>query len=215
MGYDNGQSKAVKNTIIIIIIAIVVFALVQHGGRRRGVAGIGDPVQKPAHGGTEMEIDGYKLNISYLYSYDISALVVSTHDYAGTDLGGKLAPRDFALAWGTVAQYNDKIDFHWRQSGRWYNWQAKSYEEIEPVGGVEGVSKQSANNHIIPADDTVRKSIKKIKKGDYIKLTGYLVNIDGAKDDGSTFWWNSSTTRNDTGDGSCEVIYVTAVTWLD
>lgn len=212
---DNNRSSIVRIVIWILVIGAAAFILLQHKGRRRGVAGIDDPVQKAANGNVEMEVDGYNVKISYLYSYDISALVVSTHNYSSYDLGGKLAPKDLALAWGKVAEYNDRIDFHWSQSRRWYRWRAKSYDEIEPVGGVDGVSLHSANNHLIPADSVVKSSIKRIKKGDYVRLTGYLVNVDANKADGSKFWWNSSTTRSDTGDGSCELIYVTGVEWLD
>ncbi|MBR1701545.1 MAG: hypothetical protein IJ716_06265 [Lachnospiraceae bacterium] len=48
-----------------------------------------------------------------------------------------------------------------------------------------------------------------------MRLKGYLVNLDGSKPDGTTFYWNSSTTRSDSGAHSCEVIYVTGVEWLD
>ena len=85
---------------------------------------------------------------------------------------------------------------------------------LDPVGGIDGVARQCSNNHLIPADTRVKKAIKKIKKGDHIRITGYLVYIDGKKSDGTTFFWNSSTTRDDDGDGACEVIYVTDVEWL-
>jgi hypothetical protein len=38
-------------------------------------------------------------------------------------------------------------------------------------------------------------------------MEGYLVNINGMVGNG-TVRWNSSLTRNDTGDGACEVFYV-------
>lgn len=62
----------------------------------------------------------------------------------------------------------------------------------------------SANMHMVPADDFVRRQIKKARPGSIIKLKGYLVSI--VADDG---WnWSSSLTRNDTGDGACELIFV-------
>ena len=83
------------------------------------------------------------------------------------------------------------------------------------MGGVDGVSQHSANNHLIAADDTVKKQIKSINAGDYVNIKGYLVNLSAAKPDGTNFWWNSSKERTDTGDGSCELIYVTSVEWLE
>ena len=202
---------------VILLAAVVVTGIIISGnkGKRRAVAGIKDPVQTETTGQRELYIAGYDLTVKYLYEYDISALVVSTHNYRGSDVGDKLAPKDLALAWGPVAEYNDVIDFHWKQSGRWFYWKSDSYEVLDPVGGVSGVSLHSANNHLIGADESVKQKIKKIKTGDYIRLTGYLVNIDGSKADGHTFYWHSSTSRTDTGGGSCELIYVTGVEWLD
>lgn len=182
---------------------------------RKAVFGIPEPLQEEATGGTSFELDGYTVKLDYKYSYDISALVVGTREYSESDIGGKLAPKDLALAWGRVAEYNDRIDFHWSQSNRWYYWRVDSYDEIDVIGGTDGIISQSANNHLIPADDNIKDNIKKINAGDHIRVTGYLVNVNASKPDGTNFWWNSSTDRADTGDGSCEVIYVTGLEWLD
>ena len=136
-------------------------------------------------------------------------------DYDDGSLSGTIAPKDVALAWGAVAEYNDRIDFNWEQSNRWYYWHVNDVGVLGPVGGEDGVSTHSANTHLIPADSRVKDDVMKIKQGDHIKLTGYLVNVDGSKPDGQTFYWYSSTTRDDTGDGACEVMYVESVSWLD
>ncbi|MBR1724720.1 MAG: hypothetical protein IJ723_06870, partial [Ruminococcus sp.] len=147
----------------------------------------------------------------YLYAYDIEGLVVHTHRYGGTGLGDQLSPVDIGIAWGKVAEYNDRIDFHWSQANRWLNWRTKTYEEIEPVGGEAAVMEQAANNHIVPADTSVKRKALKIRAGDHVRLKGYLVNINATKSNGATFWWNSSTSRTDTGAHACEVFYVTDV----
>ncbi len=204
--------KIVWAAVIVIGLAIV---LMGSKGKQRAVAGIKDPLQTEAAGQAKMSVDGYDITVNYLYAYDISALVVSIHNYSGSGIGDKLAPRDLALAWGDVAAYNTLVDFHWQQSGRWYSWRVNSDAEIAKVGGIQGVTEHSSNNHLIPADDTVKKQIKRIKVGDHVRLKGYLVNLDGGKADGSTFYWHSSTTRSDSGAHSCEVIYVTGVEWMD
>ena len=207
--------QLIKCSVIIMLIFLSGCGTISGDVSREAVAGIGDPVQEEASGSTSFELDGYTVKVDYKYSYDISALVVGTHAYSDSDIAGKLVPKDLALAWGKVAEYNDRINFHWSQSNRWYYWKTNTYEEIEPVGGSDGVSQHSANNHLIGADDTVKDSIKSIKAGDYIRIKGYLVNVSASKPDGTNFWWNSSTSRDDTGDGSCELIYVTSVEWLE
>ena len=57
-------------------------------------------------------------------------------------------------------------------------------------------------------DETITSLIKQIKKNDYIKISGYLINA---------YWDNSylttSTSRDDEGNGACEVVYVTDIKW--
>lgn len=209
---------------ILIPVAIAAAVLFLFGGKgfkkasapppARLPASFDEPVQIAATGSAEKKIGDYNVTINYKYSYELSGIAVSTKRYIGTSIGDRLAPKDVAMAWGDVARNNDKIDFHWSQSGRWYFWQTESYEIIAPVGGVDGVNTHSANNHLIAADEEVAKDISRIQKGDLITITGYLVNITAEDSGGSTFTWNSSTSRNDTGDGACEVVYVTGITWL-
>ena len=210
---------------ILIPVAIAAAVLFLFGGKgfkkasspppARLPASFADPVQTPATGQAEKKEGEYDVKITFLYNYELSGIAVSTKRYIGTSIGDRLAPKDVAMAWGDVAKHNNTINFHWSQSGRWYMWQADSYDEIAPVGGVEGVNTHSANNHLIAADNTVAKDISRISEGDYIKITGYLVNVYAETDGGRYFTWNSSTSRHDTGDGACEVIYVTGVEWLD
>ncbi|SEP95498.1 hypothetical protein SAMN02910289_00920 [Lachnospiraceae bacterium RM5] len=211
------NNKKLFKTLIAVVIVILLFIFISENVsfKRKAVSNVPDPVQEDADGGVTKKIGGYDVNINFLYSYDIKALVVHTKDYNGSDIVCKLSPRDFALAWGKVAEYNDRINFHWSQSNRWYYWNVDSYDEIAPVGGEDGVAYHSANNHIIPADKSVKKLVKKVKTGDYIRMKGYLVSINARNSNGATFNWNSSTTREDTGDGACEVFYVTDLEWLE
>mgnify|MGYP006916263249 CR=1 FL=1 len=162
---------------VLLIVAIVGFVAVTgqaNKGKQRAVAGITDPVQTEAAGQTKLYVDGYDIAVSYLYAYDISALVVSTHNYNGSGIGDKLAPRDLALAWGDVAAYNTVVDFHWQQSGRWYSWRVDSDAEVAKVGGIQGVTEHSPNNHLIAADDTVKKLMYRLED---------VMEIGGAKKD--------------------------------
>ena len=195
---------------ILLIAAAVIFLITRpHPDKHRAISGLKDPVQKETTGGVKKSLDGYDLTIDFKYTYDIEALVISTKDYSPSNIGNKLSPKDLALAWGPVAQVNDKYDFHWRHGSRFYYWNLDSWDDLERIGGESVVTEHSANCHIIPADDEVKKKVKKMKAGDHIRLKGYLVNIDGSTSDGNTFWWYSSTVRSDSGDGACEVIYVT------
>lgn len=213
--YGNNQKKLICYIIFAIILLVLVVNYFMHRGVRRGVKDIPEPVQTEAEGMTTVDINGYHLYILFKYEYDIKALVVSEKSYSGLGIDDRLAPKDVALAWGKVAEYNDRIDFNWRQSGRWYMWSASSYDEIAPVGGESGINTSSSNNHLIPANNVIKREIKKIKRGDYVEIKGYLVDINGSNSGDGSFYWDSSKSREDTGDGSCEVIYVTDIEWLD
>ena len=68
----------------------------------------------------------------------------------------------------------------------------------------------SGNHHTIPANYNVRRALKSIRKNDKVILEGYLVNVNGTYR-GKTVFWNTSLSRSDTGDGSCELFYVSKV----
>ena len=70
------------------------------------------------------------------------------------------------------------------------------------------IETQSANMHMIPADDAIASTLKSIKSGQVVKIKGFLVRAD-AKDG---WHWKSSLTREDTGNGACELVYVKAIT---
>ncbi len=57
---------------------------------------------------------------------------------------------------------------------------------------------------MIAANDEVRKVIGNLRVGQIVTMNGYLVNATGPE--GRT--WNSSLTRQDTGNGACELFYV-------
>ena len=114
----------------------------------------------------------------------------------------ELSPWDFALGWGRMAEADIARQFTIRQSGRWYYWRTDHL----PIPQRE-VETSSANMHLIPADDEVRQRLDGISTGDTVRLRGFLVEARGQ--DG---WrWRSSLTREDTGNGACELILVTEV----
>jgi hypothetical protein len=63
----------------------------------------------------------------------------------------------------------------------------------------------AANTHIIPADDIIRRQLSNIKVGQLVKIKGLLVEAKRA----NGWHWRSSLSREDVGNGACELIYVT------
>lgn len=139
-------------------------------------------------------------------SYNISARVVSKK-YYNDQWAGKVAPVDFALAWGKLAETEASKHMKYSQKNRWYYF---NYTANCPFSRTY-IYEHSANNHMIPANENVRTGFDSVKAGDLVTLKGYLVYIDGFYN-GKKVYWHSSLSRNDTGDGSCELFYVKAIT---
>jgi len=154
------------------------------------------PRQKSLINSEKITFDSYQ--ITPLTSFDIKAKVLSKKSYS---LGREsdLSPVDFALGWQKMSDEKVLNNIDISQSGRWYRWRVESF----PIPRRE-IETQSANMHIIPANDLVERMLDQVKQGQVIAMTGYLVRVDA--DDG--WHWQSSLTRDDTGAHACEVIYV-------
>ncbi len=58
--------------------------------------------------------------------------------------------------------------------------------------------------HLISASRDIRKRLSRVRKGDVVRIKGYLVKVDA----GDNWHWQSSLTRKDTGEGACELVWV-------
>lgn len=160
------------------------------------------PVQRDLKDGPRFALNG--IAAQALAEYTVRARVLSVERYRFGRTAA-LAPLDFALGWGhmTDAKVIDQLDIS--QSGRWYFWR---YEGAPPLPEDE-IVRSSANTHLIPADRAVAKALGRATVGERVTLRGYLVELAAA--DG--WHWTSSLRRDDSGDGSCELLYVQAVTF--
>lgn len=137
--------------------------------------------------------------------YEITAKVVSKKRYRG-GWDAKLASYDMALAWGKLTEPGMKKFIKYSQMRRFYFYK---FTRDCPLT-QDYIGKHSSNNHLIPANKNILNVFRKIKKGDIIQLWGYLVNVKGTYRGGDVNW-KTSTSRTDTGNGACEVIYVEKV----
>lgn len=139
-----------------------------------------------------------------LAEFNITAKVLARKDYS---LGREsdLSPVDFVLGWQSMSDEAilEQIDI--KQSGRWYHWRVQSF----PIPRKE-IETQSANMHLIPADDYIENLLDDVKQGQLISIEGYLIRAEAD----NNWAWQSSLSRNDTGAHACEVIFVKSVNIL-
>jgi hypothetical protein len=134
--------------------------------------------------------------------YDIEARVLSTERYR-FDGGSNLAPIDFAVGWGPMSDSAVLNHFRITQGARFFT--------IYPDEGAIDLRlalRSAANMHLIPADSAIADRLMSVRVGSVVHLQGFLVNV--TRDDG--FYWNTSLTREDTGNGACELFFVQALT---
>lgn len=134
--------------------------------------------------------------------YDITARILGREMYH-FDMISELVPEDLALGWGPMSDNHVLAAFDISQSARFYTWRPRS---VLPIAR-EDVITHSANTHVIPTDARIGKQLERLRVGEAVRLTGYLVNA--VRDDGASI--RTSMTRTDSGAGACEVMLVQTV----
>ena len=159
------------------------------------------PRQRPVEGSQVIKLEDYRLRPRA--RFELRARVLSREDYRW-DAGADLAPVDLALGWGAMSDQAvlDRIEVS--QGARWYR---TRYDYPAPMADRD-IIRQSGNMHMVPANAAVRARLKEIRRGDLVWLRGYLVDADHD----SGFRWRTSLSREDTGDGACELFYIERIT---
>ena len=131
-------------------------------------------------------------------AFTMEARVLSVENYRfGRE--ADLSPTDLAIGWGPMAKEEIIADFQISQRNRWYFWKTQRM----PISRSEVIT-HSANVHIIPANADAADALERVRANDKVRLVGQLVDVDA--DDG---WrWRTSRSRSDTGNGSCEVLWL-------
>ena len=133
--------------------------------------------------------------------FELTARVLSREDYH-FDAGANLAPVDLAVGWGRMSDSSVLTSIEISQGNRFYHWHVNTF----PIPRRE-IERSSANMHMIPADHIVRDELERVRPGEVVHLEGFLV--DASRPGG---WrWRTSMTRDDTGDGACELVYVESI----
>lgn len=138
-----------------------------------------------------------------LAGFSLQARVISRENYS-MDAGARYSPVDFALGWGPMANPAIEDTLHFSQGGRWFNYRWDAGGPPLPLGTIIS---HAANMHMVPSDRNVAEALDAVAAGDTIRVHGWLVRIE--RDDG--FHWQSSLTRDDSGSGACELVYVCAI----
>jgi hypothetical protein len=164
-----------------------------------------DPIQEPdGKKPFEFVARGKRYRLVPRFRWDEAARVLKEEPYTFDSASG-LIPMDWALGWGPVLAPPYAGRIHYTQTGRFYMWGYSG-------GGLnrDTIVTHTANTHIIPATTRLRRAASCVRRGDDVRLEGWLVDVEGLDD--PSFRWTTSVSRSDEGPGGCETVYLTRLT---
>ena len=176
---------------------------------------IATPVQTPVANQKTINFEkgGFSYTLTTVQDYTITGLVLHTQNYdawyslSRTD---KTFSKDICVVWGKTLQSKSYQSLDVTQDSHWCWW-----NYYKP--GLVVNSDEISNNHLITSSQSVEKQILSIGGGDQIRIFGKLVNVHASalgqahEFEPQQADWFTSTSRNDSGAGACEIIYVERV----
>lgn len=146
---------------------------------------------------------GVDYRVEPLFSYELYGLVVSYRQHDGEDSmhrwsNDHLNVADVCVVWSDTAFAPTlrKVEF-------WNGIFTCNFSTRDSEAWARLRTDQVANNHLLSADPAVRERVAAIRIGDQIRVRGWLASYGSGAGKRGT-----STTRDDTGDGACETIFI-------
>ncbi|HEX6005485.1 MAG TPA: hypothetical protein VFZ14_15985 [Burkholderiales bacterium] len=136
--------------------------------------------------------------------YDLTVRVLRKEIYRFDD-AASLAPVDLAVGWGRMSDSAMLDQLSITQMGRFFYWQPGNGAAFSVPR--EALVSEAAQIHAIPATPEIERAVRRLRPGQVVSLSGYLVDVRSA--DG--FTWRTSLTRTDTGNGACEIMWIEAL----
>ncbi len=148
------------------------------------------------------EYENTVYDVEPVADYELWGLVVSHNDIDGFgDIyhdSSSVDTKDLCVIWGDNLRSKDYLEVEfWSGSFTCY-WQYQSR--------IRFSGRAIANNHLVTNNQAIRDLIETVRVGDQVRVRGSLVNYQMASYPGS--WRTTSTRRDDSEGGACEVIFV-------
>jgi hypothetical protein len=193
-------------------LVIVALAVAAYGGwhwwthdrpvhRPAGIVASDEPLQIDLEPPQRFEAKGY--TFVKRAKFDITARLLRKEIYR-VDGSAGLASVDLGVGWGPLSDSAMLDGLTFSQMGRFFYWQPRNadFPLSKPV-----LISHMAQMHMIPANKDIESRLKKLRPGQIVTASGYLVDVRGP----GGFAWNTSLSRTDTGDGACELFWVEAL----
>lgn len=158
--------------------------------------------------------DDYDYDLKPLYNYELNGIIVHRMDYTWFSLYKKdsVFPLDLCMVWGKNVESgvykNENVSYSQDARFCWWSWSG---------GNIQFNNNEISNNHLLISSDELRAKLDDLYEGDQIKIKGKLVDVsakntgDVGEFDPGHFSLKTSTVRDDTGAGACEIIFVEGI----
>lgn len=162
------------------------------------------PVQRP---GFEASYHGVDYRVVPKYDYELTGMVVSYRYHDGERMlhrlwNDHLNVADVCVVWGRNLQGVDLNAFDFHNGQFTCNVRTRSSAQWRRFS-----MRELSNNHLLSDDPRLREQITDLRVGDIIRVRGWLAWY-GEAGRGEAAMRGSSLSREDTGNGACETIYV-------
>jgi hypothetical protein len=164
-----------------------------------GVLAPGEPVQVDVDGDRRITLDRHVLQVRA--RFDLDARVLRKAIYR-VDGGADVAPVDLGVGWGPMSDSAVVAALEFSQMGRFLYWKPRDPARFPLAPDV--ILRSATQLHLIPATQRIESRLKRLRPGQLVAISGYLVDVTGP----GRFVWRTSLTRTDTGAGACEIVYV-------
>lgn len=142
--------------------------------------------------------------ISVLEPFHGDFRILGSKEY-NHDEQAKFSPIDYAVTRGLFTAPDIARQISINQYDRYLNWSM-----AKPPIPAQYATQLVSNMHIIPANPDIAKAIKKVKRGDLVRLKGDLVQVND-----KNLVWKSALDWNGVGDGACKLIRVNSIQWIE
>jgi hypothetical protein len=150
-----------------------------------------------------VDFAGVRYGVEPQFEYDLYGLVVSYRQHDGESLMHRRANDHLNVADLCVVWSNTAFSPTLHEISFWNGIFTCNFETRNAEAWANFDTREVSNNHLISADDAVRDRVATVEVGDQVHIRGWLASYgSGASKRGT------STTRDDTGNGACETIYV-------
>lgn len=172
-----------------------------------------EPRQRPTERAPfTVRLAGLTYRVRPEYTYALEGLVVSEHitdswwrpSSFHTRVGDRLNVKDVCVIWGENAANGS-----YRQA-RFHSGEFTCYVRFPAAAPAQAfVPRALSNNHLLAVDPDLRQQLRELRRGDQIALRGYLASY--SHNEGQGYRRGTSVSRDDTGNGACETLFVTEV----